>query len=275
VSPLVHLLVRVAVALTPADRRARRQEQWLADVRDAPELGLAPFTLAVGALTTALFHRRGTRQTSWRAAMSATTVRRAPHTVRTVPVLVLGAFLVFLASVPPFMLLGRYSGTAAVWWLAQAIVIGVAVVPGAMIVAAVLLTDGPSRRRRVLSAVAVAALVTLWLGTMTGWIAVTGWYGIVNSLIAVGVAAVWFVLRGHTGGVWLLLVLPIVVGAVLDPVQAAAATHLPVAVAGAVGWLVQLAPFAADAGCVAAARLSTHVAPTVVSTPDTLVDKSV
>ena len=47
-------LVLLAVALLPADRRDRCREQWLADLRDCAEGGIAPGAVAVGALRSAL-----------------------------------------------------------------------------------------------------------------------------------------------------------------------------------------------------------------------------
>ncbi|PZF56840.1 hypothetical protein DEI92_13705 [Curtobacterium sp. MCBD17_034] len=56
--PLARAVVDLAVALSPADHRPVRMEQWHADLRDAADLDLPRAGLAFGALTTALFHRR-------------------------------------------------------------------------------------------------------------------------------------------------------------------------------------------------------------------------
>lgn len=47
---LVRALMVVAVALSPHDLRETRREQWLADIRDATGEGIAPSTVAAGAL---------------------------------------------------------------------------------------------------------------------------------------------------------------------------------------------------------------------------------
>lgn len=48
------LLVEVALALSPRACRAVRREQWCADLRDAEEIGLSRWGVALGALSTSL-----------------------------------------------------------------------------------------------------------------------------------------------------------------------------------------------------------------------------
>lgn len=43
-------LVMIATRLVPAGRRAVLREQWLADLRDAAELGIPPHQISLGAL---------------------------------------------------------------------------------------------------------------------------------------------------------------------------------------------------------------------------------
>lgn len=51
---MIRVLMLVAVAITPGSGRVRYREQWVADLRDAPELGISRWQLAVGALRTAM-----------------------------------------------------------------------------------------------------------------------------------------------------------------------------------------------------------------------------
>lgn len=48
------VLVGLAARFSPRSCRAERAEQWLADIRDAPELGISPLSIARGALRTTL-----------------------------------------------------------------------------------------------------------------------------------------------------------------------------------------------------------------------------
>ena len=49
-----HPLLWAATALLPAPERDRYREQWAADLEGARELGIAPASVAVGALRTAV-----------------------------------------------------------------------------------------------------------------------------------------------------------------------------------------------------------------------------
>lgn len=52
-SGLARALVRVAAALAPAAERARRREEWLADVDGAAEVEISPLSVATAAWRTA------------------------------------------------------------------------------------------------------------------------------------------------------------------------------------------------------------------------------
>ncbi|MEK6311396.1 MAG: hypothetical protein V4755_11870 [Curtobacterium sp.] len=162
---LDRLLIAAAVTISPAAHRETRREQWAADVQGAAELDLSPTALAFGAFTTALFHRRADRRTTWGTAMTAAPldVRPEPHRIRTVPVLVAVAVVSLLAA-GAWLILQPNGGYDAVsdrvlasiglWSL-------VFVVPGiAIALAALVLPTSPTRRRlgasMVLTATAVA-----------------------------------------------------------------------------------------------------------------------
>ncbi|MGJ8721340.1 MAG: hypothetical protein ACSHW9_05785 [Salinibacterium amurskyense] len=52
------LIVRVAASLLPPESRDRYREQWLADLRDAPELGIGTGEIAAGSMAFAMAHGR-------------------------------------------------------------------------------------------------------------------------------------------------------------------------------------------------------------------------
>lgn len=163
---LDRFLVGAAVAASPAAHRDTRREQWLADVRDARELDLSPTALAFGALTTALFHRRAGHRSTWGESMTAAPihVRSTPHTIRTVPVLVVIAVLSVIAvPVWAIMLPNAEYGSMFDLVVAQAVWVGLQyLVPGAALVTAILLLDGvPARRRRLAASTMAAAALGL------------------------------------------------------------------------------------------------------------------
>lgn len=57
-SVLSTVIVRVAASLLPVRSRARYREQWLADLRDAPELGIGTAEIAAGSIAFAMTHGR-------------------------------------------------------------------------------------------------------------------------------------------------------------------------------------------------------------------------
>jgi hypothetical protein len=64
-------LIQAAVLLSPRSCRETRREQWLADCRDAGDLGLSPVSVAAGACLTSL-RSRGTRLASSAQAANET-----------------------------------------------------------------------------------------------------------------------------------------------------------------------------------------------------------
>lgn len=176
-SAVARRLVDVAIALSPEPHRQVRREQWQADLAGAEELDMSAGALAFGALTTALFHRRSVHRSTWGDTMTVapTETPSEPHTIRTVPVLVITAILSLLASGVWFILQPNYGypdalelwiGTAGVWSLLY-------IVPGAAITLAVLLQrDGDGRTRRIgasmVAAAALGAIVYPYVTPSTG-----------------------------------------------------------------------------------------------------------
>lgn len=242
-SRLDGLLVSAAVAASPHAHRDTRREQWLADVRDARELDLSPTALAFGALTTALFHRRADRRSTWGNTMTTMpgTVRSAPHTIPTIQVLVTFAVLSFLAGSVGLGLLQRYNGFAGSIPVAQLVTLALTIVPGIAIGASVLLVAGVPLRRRAIGAVVVLAVSALWWSLVTGFFSPPVWPALSLGVIASAWLAVWLVVLRRPGWTWSLLLLPIAASALVFPlangvfgtqlaysVQAAAATALEV-----------------------------------------------
>lgn len=172
-SALDRALLAVAVAVSPAAHRVVRREQWAADVRDAHELDLSPTALAFGALTTALFHRRAGNRSTWGDSMTAAPldVRTAPHTIRTVPVLVAVAITSLVAAGGWVILQpnsgyastsDRVIGSVGTWSL-------VFVVPGlALAMAALVLQTGAARRRLGASMIAAATATAVVYPFLSG-----------------------------------------------------------------------------------------------------------
>ncbi|PZE82113.1 hypothetical protein [Curtobacterium sp. MCBD17_032] len=211
---LSRALVDTAVAISPAEHRVVRREQWYADLRDAADLGLSPTGLAFGALTTALFHRRGVRRTTWGDTMTTApfSTAAAPHTIRTVPVLVTVAALAILMTGPWLILqpnygyesdLDRTVGLVGIWLLSY-------LVPGAAVTAAALLLpgSGPGRRRlgaALVAAAAVGAVVTPLVLPVSGW-PVSILPTVLPFLLAL---AGWLVATDAPRRAWLFLLLPL------------------------------------------------------------------
>jgi hypothetical protein len=207
-------LVAAAVAISPAEHRLVRREQWQADLRDAPDFGLSPTALAFGAFTTALFHRRGVRRTTWGETMTTApfSTGAKPHTIRTVPVLVTVAVLAILMTGPWLILqpnygyesdLDRTVGVIGFWLLSY-------LVPGAAVTAAALLLPGssPGRRRlgaALMAAAAIGAVVTPLVIPDSGW-PVSILPAVLPSLLAL---AGWLVAIEAPRRGWLLLLVPL------------------------------------------------------------------
>lgn len=211
-SALSRALVAAAVAVSPAEHRPVRREQWDADLLDATEVGLSPTAVAVGALTTALFHRRGPRRTTWGDAMttvpSATT---SAHTVRTVPVLVTVAVFAILMVGPWLILQPNYGYESDLDRIIGRAGTGLALdlVPGGTVVAAILLLPGTSASRRRVGAtlVAVAAIGSFVepFTTPSSW-----WPPTVSVALPLVLAlAGWLVAAEARHAAWLLVLLPI------------------------------------------------------------------
>ena len=209
-------LVDTAVAISPDGHREARREQWHADLRDAAEVGLSPTALAFGAFTTALFHRRGARRTTWGDTMTTTPTPApsVPHTVRTVPLLIAVAVLA-IATVGPWMILQPNYGYESTFdqtvgmtglWLSLYLV------PGAAVAVAVLLLPRTTPRRRrlgaaMIAAAAVGAVVFPYVTPNTG-IPVE----VLPPLVAL---AGWLVAVEADRRSWLVMLLPVAAIALL------------------------------------------------------------
>ncbi|WP_416394524.1 MULTISPECIES: hypothetical protein [unclassified Curtobacterium] len=273
------VLVGVAVALSPAGHRAARREQWLADVRDAPELELSPTALAFGALTTALLHRRADRRSTWGDTMTAAPlhVRPAPHTIATVPVLLVLALSSFAAAGVGLALLQRYNGLPGAVVLFRLDALAMSVVPGGFVALALLLVAGVGLRRRVLGAVGTLAISVLWWQIVIGRFSLPVEYFLQIGVFAAAVLGVWLAVRRGVGWGWSLVTLPLVAGMLLVPLSSAVQT-IDMTVSGwtAVWHGLQLVPFlvAVLAGAVAG-RFSTGAPVRFEAHGEPLVDKTV
>ncbi|RKT57880.1 hypothetical protein [Saccharothrix australiensis] len=98
-SRLALVLVTVAAAFLPVDRRARYLEQWRADVLGAAEPGLSPLGVAFGALRVARA-RRGAATLPVGVLALALRLRESRHVLAVLAVLLIanlggGILLVF------------------------------------------------------------------------------------------------------------------------------------------------------------------------------------
>lgn len=98
---MIRVLLILAVAIAPGSGRVRYREQWDADLRDAPELGISRWQLTVGALRTAL--QRETRPSNASGAFVAGVASLTAGLLvdsRTVswlaPIAIIGGFSLFL-----------------------------------------------------------------------------------------------------------------------------------------------------------------------------------
>lgn len=273
------VLVGVAVALSPAGHRAARREQWLADVRDAPELDLSPTALAFGALTTALFHRRTDRRSTWGDTVTAAPlhVRPAPHTIATVPVLLVLAVGSFLAASIGIGLLQRYNGFGATVPMFLLLSIGLAVVPGLAVATSVLLAVGVPLRRRALGAVVVLAVTAVWLAVVTGLVSLPLYPWLLLGLVAGAWGATWLAVLRRPAWTWSLLLLPIVTSLLVLPLSNAVwETGSAYSVKAMLSCAVQLLPFlVALVATVVAGRFSTGAPVRFEAHGEPLVDKTV
>lgn len=191
-------LLQLAVLLSTAAHRDHRREQWAADLRDADELGMARSALVAGALSTAILHRRSPRQTITENLMTTTApaMRTAPHTIPTVPLLVVTALLSMLASSFALVLLGSFVGTPARQVAAGGIVALASLAPAVCVAAGALLSRAPRRARR-RGAVALLALGVTWALILQGPLRIDHWLG--AGLVASAATLVWLLVQGVRG----------------------------------------------------------------------------
>lgn len=260
-SALDRLLVSAAVAASPLEQRAPRHEQWLADVRDAHELDLSPTAVAFGALTTALFHRRAGHRSTWGNTMTTMpgSVRSTPHTIPTIPVLLVLAAVSFLAGGLGLGLVQRYNGLAGGVPVVLLISIVLTVVPGLAVSASVLLVTGAPIRRRAMGALVVLAVTALWWSIQTGFFNPPVHPALSLGIITGAWLAVWLVVLRRPGWTWSLLLLPVLASVLVFPLSTGVyGTQLAFSVKAAVSSAITLVPFlAALLAATIAGRLST------------------
>ncbi|AMM20895.1 hypothetical protein AX769_13035 [Frondihabitans sp. PAMC 28766] len=254
--PLSRRLVEAAVALSPEAHRETRREQWLADLDGAADLDLSAFRLAMGAFTTALFHRRSGRRSTWGEAVAAGS--RGPRAVRLAPLLIALAFASMVFGVVLLDLLDRYEQSPWFHALVHVSAAFVSLVPGLAFIAALALIDGAGRARRGLSSAAVLPVIAIFGGELLGvfrlftsldWM----WFAITYA----AVTAIWFAAHRVRGVRWLLVALPVAIFAVTWSIAVfdRGADGLPVTLQFGLRWLLILVPFV---GCLAAGILGTR-----------------
>lgn len=275
---LDRFLVGAAVAVSPAAHRDTRREQWAADVRDARELDLSPTALAFGALTTALFHRRAGHRSTWGESMTAAPlhVRATPHTIPTIPVLVVLAVVSFLVGSVGLGLLQRYNGLAGAVPIFLLVSGSLAVVPGIAVATSVLLATGAALRRRAIGALVVLAVSALWWAILTGFLDLPVHPAIALGVIAAAWLAVWLVVVRRPRWTWSLLLLPVVASALVFPLaNGLYGTQLAYSLKATAATAVDAVPFlVAVVGAVVARRFSTDASALVEAHGEALVDKS-
>ncbi|OII34881.1 hypothetical protein BIU98_02690 [Curtobacterium sp. MMLR14_010] len=277
-SALDRLLIAAAVAASPPEQRAARHEQWLADVRDAHELDLSPTALALGALTTVLFHRRAGHRSTWGDTMTTMpgTVRSTPHTIPTIPVLLTLAVVSFLAGSVGLGLVQRYNGLAGIVPAFLLISIVLTVVPGLAVAASVLLVTGAPIRRRATGALVVLAVTALWWSIQTGFFNPPVHPALSLGIITGAWLAVWLVVLRRPGWTWSLLLLPVLASVLVFPLSTGVyGTQLAFSLKAAVSSATALVPFlAALLAATIAGRLSTDAPAGPVQRPDALAGSS-
>jgi hypothetical protein len=203
-------------------------------------------------------------------------VRSAPHTIRTVPVLVGLALLSLAAGAVGLSLLQRYNGLPGAVVLFDLVGVALSVFPGVVIAVSALLVTGASMRRRGFGAVAVLAIAAVWWETITGKFSLPVEYFLQVGVFAAAVLAVWLAVRPGAGWGWGLVAAPVVVAVLLAPLaRALDGADLSASGGTAVSWGLQLVPFvvAALAGGIAT-KFSTDAPAVVEQHPPALVDKS-
>lgn len=277
-SALDRFLVGAAVAVSPASDRDARREQWLADVRGARELDLSSTALAFGALTTALFHRRAGHRSTWGETMTTAPlhVRTAPHTIRTIPVLIAVAACSFIVASALLGLLQRYNGAVPATAVFVLMPVALTIVPGLAVATAVLLTAGASRRRRGIAALVVLAVATAWWALLTGYLRPPLHPSLTVGLVAAAWLGTWLVVGARARWTWSLLLFPLV-ASVLVFLLDAAVWESSLAYSGKtfVSLAIGVVPFlVAIVAAVVAAKFSTDAPALVEQHPEALVDRT-
>ncbi|MFJ4294545.1 hypothetical protein [Curtobacterium sp. NPDC089689] len=277
-SALDRALIAAAVAMTPAAHRDTRREQWSADVQGAAELDLSPTALAFGAFTTAVFHRRADRRTTWGTTMTAVpgSVRRTPHSIPTIPVLLALGVLSYFAGSALLGLLQRYNGFAAAMpvYVFDAAVL--TVVPGISVCASLLLVTGVRLRRRVLGGIVALLVGVLWFALATGIVNPPVHAALSLGIVAAGWLAASLVVLRRPGWTWSLLLLPVVAAILVFPLSNSVyGTQLAYSIKAAIASAVAIVPFlVALLAAIVAGRMSTDSSTRFVAPERALVDKS-
>lgn len=206
----------------------------------------------------------------------SSSVRRAPHTIPTIPVLLAVAVTVYLVGCGLLGLLQRYNGFRGAMPVFLLDAVAVTVLPAVAVGAAVLLVSGAPLRRRAIGALVVFAVGTVWLAVTTGWFNPPVHAAVWSGTVASAWLAVWLVVLRRPGWTWSLLLLPLVASVLVFPLGVGLwGVGLPYSVAAALGTAVQVVPFlVAIIGALLARRLSTDVPDRFVEHGGALVDRS-
>lgn len=216
--PLSRRLVEAAVALSPEAHRETRREQWLADLDGSADLDLSAFRLAMGAFTTALFHRRTGHRSTWGEAVAAGS--RLPGRVGAARLLIGLAFASMILGSFLIVDVSRFNGDPASPLMMEGCLVLFALVPGLLYMAALLTGRRSPLVWRVLAAVPVLPLCLIFGGEWVGafrTISSHDWIGF--AVVFPATTAVWFVARGVRGVRWALVALPLAVFAASYPVE--------------------------------------------------------
>lgn len=195
-------IVRVAASLLPRESRARYREQWLADLRDAPELGIGRAEIAAGSIAFAMTHGRALPNLGpARAGTVAARSRLAVGLSLSAAVLAISQFATLSAGG-----LFNYAVYDFTTFLATMLLIAFGILAPITALIVVFATSGVTRRTRlavVLLVVASAAPVVEGTINARLWSASLPWpftlgsfvYPLAIALVAVACVAVWRELR--------------------------------------------------------------------------------
>jgi len=191
-------VLEMAVLLSTASHRDSRREQWRTDLEHANEVGISRVALLSGALSTALLHRRPTKQKDAESPVFAPVpnARPLPHSLPTVPLLILAALLSMLSSSVALALLGSFIGTPARQLAYFSILILASIIPAALAAAGVFL-GAKDRRVLLLGSLTMLALGIIWALILVGHIRLDYWLG--AGLIASAATLVWTLSSGIRG----------------------------------------------------------------------------